>query len=150
MALAMLTAADVMTTEPIAVAEHESLAMAWEVLARGHVGFVPVVRHGRVVGVLDDRAVVQSRTPRWLDGQPRLVADAARTATTVHPSTSLPTLLECFTSTGDTAVVVVDDDGGAVGLVLAATVLGLFERALGSHHGPHAVEHEPSRLRRTA
>jgi CBS-domain-containing membrane protein len=139
-ALALLNAADVMTTDPTTVADHESLAAAWEVLARGGVGFLPVSRRGRVVGVLDDRAVVHSRTTKWLDGRPRLVGDAVRRVASIRPWTPMPELLERFTGSGDQALVVVDDDDRAIGLVLATTVLALFEQAMarGHSHGPIA------------
>jgi CBS domain-containing protein len=137
-ALALLNAADVMTTDPTTVADHESLAAAWEVLARGGVGFLPVSRRGRVVGVLDDRAVVHSRTTKWLDGRPRLVGDAVRRVASIRPSTTLPELLERFTRSGDRALVVVDDDDRAIGLVLATTVLALFEQAMACGHPPSA------------
>ena len=89
---------------------------------------------GRIVGVLDDRAVVHSRTTKWLDGRPRLVGDAVRRVASIRPGTTMPELLERFSRTGDRALVVVDDDDRAVGLVEANTVLALFEQAMACEH----------------
>lgn len=134
-AIAELTAAELMTTDAITVAEHESLAAAWEVLARAGCRFLPVMRGGRVVGVIDDHAVVVARTTRWLDGRPRLVGDAATPARVVHARTLLPDLLDHFAEGGVIAIVVVDDDGRPLGLVTAERLVGLIDRALACDNG---------------
>jgi acetoin utilization protein AcuB len=130
MVLARLHACDVMATDAITVAEHESLAAAWEVLARAGCRFLPVLRGSRVVGVIDDHAVVCARTTRWLDGRQRLVGDAASPARTVHATTPLPQVIEVMARNATSALVVVDDGGSLVGLVTADSLLGLIDRAM--------------------
>lgn len=134
-ALAKLRARDVMITDAIAVAEHESLAAAWEVLARAGCRFLPVLRGGRVVGVIDDHAVVVARSTKWLDGRQRLVGEAARPVPTVSESTPLPQLLDHVLATGS-AVVVIDGAGAPMGLVTAELLLALLDQALGRETAP--------------
>jgi CBS domain-containing protein len=129
-ALAQLRAADVMTTDALVVAEHESLAVAWELLARGGCGFLPVLRNGRVVGVIDDHALVTSRSPRFLDGRPRLVGDASQPAPTVDVSAPLSVIVERLTAEGRPGLVVTDSSGAVVGIITAGRVVDLLDRAL--------------------
>lgn len=130
MAVAGLRARDVMATDAVSVAEHESLAAAWEVLARGGCRFLPVVRRNRVVGVIDDRAIVLARSTKWLDGRPRLVGDASRPVATVSEETPLTELIDQLRAQTAAALVVTDDEGGPVGVVTAELVLGLIDEAL--------------------
>jgi CBS domain-containing protein len=130
MAISELTAAEVMTVDAITVAEHESLAAAWEILARAGCQFLPVLRGRRVVGVIDDHAVIVARSTRWLDGRLRLVGDVAGPSRVVAADTLLPQLLEQLSDHGGSALVVVDDRGAVLGLVTAERIVDLVERAL--------------------
>jgi acetoin utilization protein AcuB len=130
MALAELRAGDVMAPDTITVAEHESLAAAWEVLARAGCRFLPVMRGHRLVGVIDDHAVVVARSTKWLDGRPRLVGDAATPAHTVRRDTPLVEVLGHLSEAAGSALVVVDEQGGPVGILTADRVVGLIDQAL--------------------
>ncbi|HEX9259624.1 MAG TPA: CBS domain-containing protein, partial [Acidimicrobiales bacterium] len=127
--LASLRASDVMVTDPVTLSEHESLASAWEVLARAGCRALPVMRSGRAVGIVDDHAIVCARTTKSLDGRPRLVGDVAVAARTVHVSAPLTELLEVVHQ-HCTAAVVVDDGGRMVGLVTPETLLTALRDAL--------------------
>jgi len=130
-ALSTLRAVDVMVADPLTLSEHESLASAWEVLARAGVGALPVMRGGRPVGIIDDHAIVCARTTKSLDGRPRLVGDVAVAARTVHISTPLTELLD-LVHEHRTAAVVVDDTGRLVGLVTQDGLLDGVNRAIRS------------------
>ena len=129
-ALSTLRAADVMTTDPVAVADHESLAVAWELLARAGCRFLPVLRSGRVVGVIDDHAMVMVRSTRWQDGRPRTVGDAVKRARTVDSGLPLPEVIELLAS-GLNVLVVVDRIGEPEGLITAEGIVQLLDRILG-------------------
>jgi CBS-domain-containing membrane protein len=129
-ALGRLTAADVMTTDAITLAESESLAAAWELLARSGCRVLPVVRNGRVVGVIDDHAIVCARSTKFLDGSQRLVGDTLVPAHTVQRSTKVRALLDRLADGADRALVVLDDHGFLVGLVTADRLVTLLQRAL--------------------
>jgi CBS domain-containing protein len=130
MVMAELRAADVMTTDPIVVASHESLAAAWEVLARTGCGFLPVVRRGRVVGVIDERTLVRAHARGQADGGAGTITEAASPAHTVHSATPLPELVARFAAEDTRALVVVDSDGRVLGVVTSSTLVSLLSAAL--------------------
>lgn len=129
MATAELRAVDVMTSNPIVVATHESLGVAWEILARAGCGFLPVVRGGRVVGVIEERALVRLHaTPQC--GRPSTIAELSSPARTVGGATRLPELVARFAVDNAPALVVVDSDGGVLGVVTSATLVSKLDEAL--------------------
>lgn len=130
MVMAELRAVDVMTTDPIVVASHENLAVAWELLARAGCGFLPVVRNGRVVGVIDERALVRANLRNQGDERIGTVTDAASPAHSVHCATPLPELVARFAAEDTRAMVVVDSDGQILGVVTSSTLVSLLSDAL--------------------
>jgi CBS-domain-containing membrane protein len=118
--LSQLTARDVMAAGVISVYERESLASAWELLARGGTDALPVLRGTAVVGIVDHRAMVHARNTRWLDGRPRLVGDALRPATVVGPDTGVADLLDQL---ADGAVVVCEPPGYPIGVVTSSSLV---------------------------
>jgi len=118
--LSQLTARDVMAAGVVSVHERESLASAWELLARGGTDALPVVRGAAVVGIVDHRAMVHARNTRWLDGRPRLVGDALRPAAVVGPDTEVADLLD---ELADGAVVVCEPAGSPIGLVTPSSLV---------------------------
>jgi CBS domain-containing protein len=129
MMIAELCARDVMTTDPLMVASHESPAASWEVLARAGCGFMPVLRGGRVVGVIDEGTLRSNIGNRW-DDRPRTVAHFSSPAHTVRATTPVPELVARFAANRLTALVVVDDDEGVLGVVTSATLVDLLDEAL--------------------
>jgi len=127
--LSTLRAEDVMVTDPVAVADHESLALAWELLARGGCRFLPVVRSGRVVGVIDDHAMVLVRSTKWRDGRARTVGDVVSRARTIGGDTPLPQVVELLAG-GCGVLIVVDGDGRPEGLITADAVVRLLDKVM--------------------
>jgi CBS domain-containing protein len=123
-----LSARDLMVADPVSVTEQESLASAWELLARGEAGVLPVVRGAEVVGVVDHRAMVQARGTKWLDGRPRLVGDALRPTAVVAPTTPLLALLPRLAASPCGVLIVGEPIGGPLGVVTAETVVQAMAR----------------------
>jgi CBS-domain-containing membrane protein len=142
--VAVLRARNLMDPATLTVGEHESLASAWEMLARSECRYLPVLRGSTVVGILDDHAVVCARSTRSLDGRQRQVGEFSRAARFVAPDAPMATLLPALFEGG--GVVVVLDRGQVLGLVTSEHVAGVLAAALGtSGHAPDA-EPEPSRI----
>jgi predicted transcriptional regulator len=132
-----LRAADVMTTDLLAVDASESLIMAWELMTRAGVHHVPIVREGRCQWVLDDRRLATEIVHEPLGHQRRAVGDLL-TAPTLRVALDEPlrgVARELLASTND-AVLVHSEDGQTVGMITVHDVL----RALTGEHG--ARRHE--------
>lgn len=129
--LASLSAADVMRSDLIMVSENESVASAWELLARGRFRHLPVLRQGHLVGVLDDQILVRTRTPGSVGATRQVIGDLLpRTFPTVLPDTGLAEVLQRLRAEGLDALPVVCDDGAFLGLVTADDVVELLADAL--------------------
>jgi len=126
--VAALRARDVMEPAPLTVNEQESLASAWEVLARTECRRVPVVRGATVVGLLDDHALVAARGTRSLDGRQRLVGEFARAARRVGPDTLIEAVLPALGEAG--GAVLVEEHGQVLGIVTCEHVVALLAMAL--------------------
>lgn len=113
-----LAAADLMSTELVCVGEHESVAAAWELLARGRFHHLPVMRGELCVGLLDDRTLVQVWTPGALSRTRRTVGELLpRRVPSVAPSTPLLEVARRMQEYGTDALVVVDVHGRLLGVV---------------------------------
>ena len=122
-----LTAADVMTADPVSVTETESVAAAWELLARGDFHRPPVVRAGRCVGVLDDRVLLRAWRPGGLNRSLRAFGELlSPTLVTVAPTTPVSALAELLCRRSLDAVPVVDETGRLVGVVTASDPVALL------------------------
>lgn len=135
--VAAVRARDLMEPATLTVNEHESLASAWEMLARSECRYLPVLRGTTVVGILDDHAVVCARSTRSLDGRQRQVGEFSRGARTVPPTAPLDTMLTALADAGGVLVVV--EHGQVLGLVTCEHVAGLLGTALGTGTARPAV-----------
>lgn len=124
----MPLASDLMTTDVIAVTEHETLAGAWELLARGRFHHLPVVRSGRCVGMLDDRLVLRALTPAS-GTRGRRVADLLPAPLVeVGPDTPLDEVAAALVAAHRDAAAVVDDDGYLVGVITCFDIIATVAR----------------------
>jgi cystathionine beta-synthase len=127
----MPLASDVMTSDVIAVTEHETLAGAWELLARGRFHHLPVVRAGRCVGILDDRLLLRTMPP-GTGTRGRRVADLLPAPLVeVGPDTPLDEVAAALRDGHRDAAAVVDDDGYLVGLITCFDLISLLARRAG-------------------
>jgi cystathionine beta-synthase len=121
-------ASDVMTGDVVAVGEGETLAAAWELLARGRFHHLPVVRGGRCVGILDDRLLLRTMPPgtRTLG---RKVADLLPAPLVeVGPDTPLPEVAAAMQASRCDAAAVADDDGYLLGLITCFDIIATVAR----------------------
>lgn len=54
---------EIMVTEVVTIAPDNSLATAWKLVNEGGFHHLPVVEHGRLVGVLSDRDLLRATSP---------------------------------------------------------------------------------------
>jgi CBS domain-containing protein len=121
--LPAVLAADVMTSDVIAVTEQETVAGAWELLARGRFHHLPVVRGGRCVGILDDRLLLRTMSP-GAGTRGRRVADLLPAPLVeVSPATPLEEVAAAMVASHRDAAAVVDDDGYLVGVITCFDVI---------------------------
>lgn len=125
-----LTAAEVMTPDPVSVTETESVAAAWELLARGNFHHLPVVRRGRCVGVLDDRVLLRAWRPGDLGRAHRRVSELLLpTFVTVSPTDPVSEVAATLCNHSIDAAPVIDGTGLMLGLVTASDLV----RVLAGH-----------------
>lgn len=124
-----LTAGDVMTIEVVTVTETDSVAAAWELLARGDFHHLPVVRSGHYVGVLDDRALLRAWRPGALTRVRHTVGQfLGPAATGVSPSTPVVELARLLVDRGEDVAAVTADDGRLLGIVTASDLVRVLAR----------------------
>lgn len=128
--LAQLRAVDVVDVEPVTIAEHEGINAAWELLEHAGCQFVPVVRDGRVVGVIEEHTLAAARGRGGLHPPPRTAADAAVEAVIVHASTPLAEVVAAVRRTPTEVTLVVDDDGRLVGAISTTRLVTLLNEAM--------------------
>jgi CBS domain-containing protein len=86
----MTTAADVMNAHPITIDAEDSAAAAAQKMAEHHIGMLPVVRDGGVIGVVTDRDLVLRVLAAGRDAASTRISEIATSwAVTVAPETSL-------------------------------------------------------------
>jgi CBS domain-containing protein len=87
---ALTTAADVMNAHPITIAASSSAAAAAQTMAEHHIGMLPVMRDGAVIGIVTDRDLVLRVLAAGRDAADTQVSDiAADWVVTVAPDTPL-------------------------------------------------------------
>ncbi len=130
--LAILIASDIMSTDLVMVSENESIASAWELLARGRFHHLPVLRRGHLVGVLDDQTLVRARTPGTVGTAARKVVGdiLPRSFPSVRPDAPFAEIVARLRREGVDALPVVRDDGDFLGMVTATDVIAVLAEAL--------------------
>ena len=134
---------DVMTHDPVTVAEDTPVKVAIAHLARHRITAMPVLtRSGRLCGVVSEADLIRdlvSADPRahelplddepWHD-RPCVVGDVMTPhAVTVEPDTELARAVELITSTSVKSVPVVDATGRVVGMLSRGDVVQMLARA---------------------
>jgi CBS-domain-containing membrane protein len=133
---------ELMTPDPVTVAEDTPVKTALVLLSRHEITSMPVLgRHGRVSGVVSEADLIRDLVradPRsheltlddeWLD-RPVVVGEVMTPhAVTVHPDTELAQAVDLITSTTVKSVPVVDQDGGIKGMLSRSDVVRVLARA---------------------
>lgn len=116
-----------MTADPVAVTETDSVAAAWELLARGNFHHLPVVRGDRCVGLLDDRALLRAWQPGALSRSQRRVGELLSPSyATVAATTTVGAIAGLLCERSIDATPVVDETGRLVGVVTASDLVRLL------------------------
>lgn len=120
-----------MTREVVVVPPEMTLAQAWAIMKRKHIHHLPVVRSGRLLGILSDRDVLLRATRGDGDEPLILTKDLVAAAMTpapyvCGPSTPIEELVHTMTEKNIHAIPVVSDDDQLVGLVTATDLLLLL------------------------
>jgi CBS domain-containing membrane protein len=139
----MMTAADLMTPDPLFVTETTSLDRVRDRMEVARVRHMPVVRGNRLVGILSHRDVLSAQLSRLVDHDRSLsrellatvpVAEVMRPdVVTVHPDTPLLTVVQTLLDRKIDCVPVVRD-GALVGIVTSSDFLKLTRSLLQAAH----------------
>lgn len=133
---------ELMTPDPVTVAEDTPVKAALVLLSRHEITSMPVLgRHGRLSGVVSEADLIRDLVradPRsheltlddeWHD-RPLVVGEVMTPhAVTVHPDTELAQAVDLITTTSIKSVPVVDHDGGVKGMLSRSDVVRVLARA---------------------
>jgi CBS domain-containing protein len=114
-----ISVGDFMTRELVTVNEHDDLALAEQMLRLGAIRHLPVVRAGKLVGLLTQRDLLRSA----IDHAPRTTSTGdvmTREPTSVRPSTSLVHAARVMLSHKYGCLPVCEEDGTLVGIITEA------------------------------
>ena len=125
----VLVATDVMTAPAITITPATTPWAAWSVLVRHDIRHLVVIRDGRCVGILDDRAIFSHWPMGPLALRRSTIAGMIRTRTScVLPTTPLSEVAHVMNLDHVDAVPVVDSRGWVLGLVTAGDVVAAVAR----------------------
>jgi CBS domain-containing membrane protein len=120
-----------MTTDLLAVSERESVAAAWELLARSRHRHLPVLRGQECVGLLDHATLVRATATNHTVNPRQPVGELIqRRPVKARPSEELSIVIERMQRAGADTAVVIDGRDALVGIITATDLLGALVRAL--------------------
>lgn len=139
----MLAVADLMTRDVVTIEEGDNLALGDDLLKRHHIRHLPVVREGRLVGLVSHRDLIRAlarqtgsrATPIWAKDV------MSRSVETVSPRTSVREVVEKLLDRKFGCVPVVEDDGRLVGIITDSDLVRLAGQLLEEREAggqPHA------------
>lgn len=137
---ARMCVGDLMTTDVVTLTEDETLAHAQRCMARGRIRHLPVVREGRLVGLITHRdllaasfsifAEVDASEQRRVFDTVRVVEAMHRDVVTVSPELSVSKAARILLENKYGCLPVVDDDHELQGIVTEADFLRLTVQLL--------------------
>ena len=132
--------ADLMSTDLVTLTEDETLAHAQRCMARGRIRHLPVVREGKLTGLVTHRdllaasfsifAEVERNEQRRIFDTVRVVEAMHRDVVTVSPTLGVAQAAAILLENKYGCLPVVDDEGILVGIVTEADFLRLTVRLL--------------------
>lgn len=138
--VARMCVGDLMTTDVVTLTEDETLAHAQRCMARGRIRHLPVVREGRLVGLITHRdllaasfsifAEVDASEQRRVFDTVRVVEAMHRDVVTVSPELSVSKAARILLENKYGCLPVVDDDHELQGIVTEADFLRLTVQLL--------------------
>jgi len=128
----MLAVADLMTRDVVTIEEGDNLALGDDLLKLNHIRHLPVVREGRLVGLVSHRDLIRALarqagnriTPIWAKDI------MSRDVETVSPRTSVREVVEKLLDHKFGCLPVVDDDARLVGIITDSDLVRLAGRLL--------------------
>lgn len=128
----MLAVADLMTRDVVTLDEGDNLALGDDLLKRHHIRHLPVVKEGRLVGLVTHRDLIRAlarqagsrATPIWAKDV------MSRGVETVTPRTSVREVVEKLLDRKFGCVPVVDEGGKLVGIVTDSDLVRLAGQLL--------------------
>jgi CBS domain-containing membrane protein len=144
----VISVADFMTKDLVTVREGDDVALAESLLRLGGIRHLPVVRDGKLVGLVTQRDVLRSGESGRASARDLPVSEVmTRELVTVRPTTGLAQAARTMLERKYGCLPVCDDDGKLVGIVteadfvrFAADVvadLDLVAEAVGAQEGPN-------------
>ncbi len=135
-----MNVADLMSTDLVTLTEDETLAHAQRCMARGRIRHLPVVRDGRLTGLITHRdllaasfsifAEVERNEQRRIFDTVRVVEAMHRDVVTVSPDLGVAQAASILLENKYGCLPVVDGEGVLVGIVTEADFLRLTVRLL--------------------
>jgi CBS domain-containing protein len=117
----MISVADFMTKDLVTVRESDDLALAESLLRLGGIRHLPVVKEGRLVGLLTHRDVLRSGQSGRPAARTLLVSEImTRELTTVRPGMALSQAARLMLERKFGCLPVCEDEGRLVGIVTEA------------------------------
>jgi CBS domain-containing protein len=117
----MISVADFMTKDLVTVRESDDLALAESLLRLGGIRHLPVVKEGRLVGLLTQRDVLRSGQSGRPAARALLVSEImTRELTTVRPAMALSQAARLMLERKFGCLPVCDEEGRLVGIVTEA------------------------------
>lgn len=132
----------VMSTDLLAVTEHESAVMAWELMRQGGHHHLPVLGDGsRLIDVVDAETLAAAWESGGPDRMRRPVGDYLRHRTLPHVSVedTVATAARAMLAAGLDFVPVLDDAERLVGLFTAGDLVALAAGRREPAHGAHVT-----------
>ena len=115
----MYTVSDVMTPNPIALKEEDDLALAENIIHLGRVRHLPVVRKGKLIGLVTQKDLLEAYARRGAARGPTLLAGEVmrKPVVSVKPGTPARDAFKLMLKQKYGCAPVVDADGTLVGIV---------------------------------
>jgi CBS domain-containing protein len=130
----MKTVGELMTRDLVTLKETQNLALADELLRLHRIRHLPVVREGKLVGLITHRDLLKAAAQKGLDParQPSWAADIMnREVKTVRPDTSLRDAVKVMLDNKFGCLPVVGDNGNLLGILTEADMVRYAQQLIG-------------------
>jgi CBS domain-containing protein len=130
----MKTVGELMTRDLVTLKETQNLALADELLRLHRIRHLPVVREGKLVGLITHRDLLKAASQKGQDParQPSWAADIMnRDVRTVRPETSLRDAVKVMLDNKFGCLPVVGDNGNLLGILTEADLVRYAQRLIG-------------------